>query len=71
MAELRPNRAREKLANGEIVTCLAGVDTPHFVDFVGQIGIDAVWLKPSTARPISRRSGTSPAPQTCGASSPS
>ena len=45
MAELRPNRAKEKLANGEIVTCLAGVDTPHLVDFVGQIGIDAVWLE--------------------------
>ncbi|MCH8235000.1 MAG: siderophore biosynthesis protein SbnG [Chloroflexi bacterium] len=45
MAELRPNRAKEKLANGETVTCLAGVDTPHLVDFVGQIGIDAVWLE--------------------------
>jgi len=45
MAELRPNRAKEKLANGEIVTCLAGVDSPHLVDFVGQIGIDSVWLE--------------------------
>ncbi|MBT3943534.1 MAG: hypothetical protein HOC77_07990 [Chloroflexi bacterium] len=45
MAELRPNRAKEKLAKGEIVTCLAGVDTPHLVDFVGQIGIDSVWLE--------------------------
>ena len=45
MAELRPNRAKEKLANGETVTCIAGVDTPHLVDFVGQIGIDAVWLE--------------------------
>ena len=45
MAELRPNRAKEKLASGEIVTCLAGVDTPHLVDFIGQIGIDSVWLE--------------------------
>jgi len=45
MAELRPNRAKEKLAAGEIVTCLAGVDTPYLVDFVGQIGVDAVWLE--------------------------
>ena len=45
MAELRPNRAKEKLANGEIVTCLAGVDSPHLVDFVGQIGIDSVWFE--------------------------
>ena len=45
MAELRPNRAKEKLAKGEIVTCLAGVDTPHLVDFVGQIGVDSVWLE--------------------------
>lgn len=45
MAEMRPNRAKEKLAKGEIVTCLAGVDTPHLVDFVGQIGVDSVWLE--------------------------
>ena len=45
MAELRPNRTKEKLAAGEIVTCLAGVDTPYLVDFVGQIGVDAVWLE--------------------------
>jgi len=45
MAEPRPNRAKEKLAKGEIVTCLAGVDTPHLVDFIGQIGIDSVWLE--------------------------
>ena len=45
MAELRPNRAKEKLASGEIVTCLAGVDTPHLVDFIGHIGIDSVWLE--------------------------
>ena len=45
MAELRPNRAKEKLANGEIVTYLAGVDSPHLVDFVGQIGIDSVWFE--------------------------
>ena len=45
MAELRPNRAKEKLLRGEIVTCLAGVDTPYLVDFVGPIGIDSVWLE--------------------------
>ena len=45
MVELRPNRTKEKLAAGEIVTCLAGVDTPYLVDFVGQIGVDAVWLE--------------------------
>ena len=45
MAELRPNRAKEKLAKGEIVTCLAGVDNPYLVDFVGPIGVDAVWFE--------------------------
>jgi len=45
MAELRPNRAKEKLAKGEIVTCLAGIDNPYFVDFVGNMGIDAVWFE--------------------------
>ncbi len=45
MSELRANRAKEKLAAGEIVTCLAGVDAPHLVDFVGHIGVDAVWFE--------------------------
>ncbi|HIF71779.1 MAG TPA: hypothetical protein EYQ61_04425 [Dehalococcoidia bacterium] len=45
MAELRVNRAKEKLANGEVVTCLAGIDNPYLVDFVGQMGIDAVWFE--------------------------
>ncbi len=45
MAELRKNTAKAKLAAGEIVTCLAGVDTPHLVDFVGQLGIEAVWFE--------------------------
>lgn len=45
MAEIRPNRAKEKLAKGEIVTCLAGVDAPYLVDFVGHLGIDAVWFE--------------------------
>lgn len=45
MAEMRPNRAKEKLAADEIVTCLAGVDTPYLVDFVGQFGVDAVWFE--------------------------
>lgn len=45
MAELRINRAKEKLANGEIVTCLAGIDNPYLVDFVGQMGIDSVWFE--------------------------
>jgi 4-hydroxy-2-oxoheptanedioate aldolase len=45
MAELRINRAKEKLAKGEVVTCLAGIDNPYLVDFVGQMGIDAVWFE--------------------------
>ena len=45
MAELRPNHAKEKLARGEVVTCLAGVDTPHLVDFIGHLGVDAVWFE--------------------------
>ena len=45
MAKLRTNRAKEKLANGEIVTCLAGIDNPYLVDFVGQMGIDSVWFE--------------------------
>ncbi len=45
MAELRTNRTKEKLANGQITVCLAGVDTPGLVDFVGPMGIDAVWFE--------------------------
>ncbi len=45
MAEIRKNRAKEKLSRGETVVCLAGVDNPHLVDFVGHLGVDAVWFE--------------------------
>ena len=45
MAEMRPNRAKEKLAAGEVVTCLAGIDSTNLLDFVGHLGLDAVWFE--------------------------
>ena len=45
MAELRPNHAKVKLAAGEIVTALAGADYPDWIDFIGQTGIEAIWIE--------------------------
>jgi 4-hydroxy-2-oxoheptanedioate aldolase len=39
------NRAKRKLKNGEIVTCVAGLDTPDKIDFIGPLGFDATWIE--------------------------
>ncbi len=43
--ELRTNRARQKLANGEIVTIVSGVTHPDDIDAVGPLGFDGIWLE--------------------------
>ena len=45
MATIRPNRVKQKLAAGETVISLAGVDSPHLVDQVGPLGPDAIWIE--------------------------
>ena len=43
--EPRPNRAKQKLANGEIVTIVSGITHPDDIDAVGPIGCDGIWLE--------------------------
>jgi|TARA_B110000438_G_scaffold203462_1_gene195195 4-hydroxy-2-oxoheptanedioate aldolase len=43
--ELRTNRAKQKLANGEIVTVVMGITHPDDIDAVGPIGFDGIWLE--------------------------
>ena len=43
--ELRTNRAKQKLAKGEIVTVVMGITHPDDIDAVGPIGFDGIWLE--------------------------
>jgi 4-hydroxy-2-oxoheptanedioate aldolase len=43
--ELRTNRAKQKLANGEIVTIVSGITHPDDIDAVGPVGFDGIWLE--------------------------
>ena len=45
MGGIRPNRVKQKLAAGETVLCVAGLDTPDLVDLMGSVGLDAVWIE--------------------------
>tara|TARA_Y100001936_G_C16090381_1_gene685587 strand:- start:2747 stop:3565 length:819 start_codon:yes stop_codon:yes gene_type:complete len=43
--ELRINRAKQKLKNGEIVTIVSGITHPDDIDAVGPLGFDGIWLE--------------------------
>ncbi len=43
--ELRTNRAKQKLANGEIVTIVSGITHPADIDAVGPLAFDGIWLE--------------------------
>lgn len=43
--KLRTNRAKQKLANGEIVTIVSGITDPDDIDAVGPLGFDGIWLE--------------------------
>ncbi|MGE3912149.1 MAG: HpcH/HpaI aldolase/citrate lyase family protein [Chloroflexota bacterium] len=45
MANIRPNRIKQKLAAGEIVTILAGAGDADTIDSWGPIGADGIWLE--------------------------
>ena len=42
---MRKNTAKAKLAAGQIVTALSGADTADWIDRLGPLGIDAIWLE--------------------------
>lgn len=45
MATIRPNRVKQKLAAGEAVLSVSGLDTPDLIDLLGPVGLDAVWIE--------------------------
>ena len=45
MGAIRPNRAKQKLAAGETVLSVSGLDTPDLIDLMGPVGLDAVWIE--------------------------
>ena len=45
MAELRPNRVKRKLENGEVALLVQGELTPDLVEFFGPMGFDGIWIE--------------------------
>lgn len=45
MATIRPNKVKQKLAAGETVISLGGIDTPDLIDQIGPTGADAIWIE--------------------------
>ena len=45
MATIRPNRVKQKLAAGQSVLAVGGIDSPSLVDLMGPTGVDAIWLE--------------------------
>ena len=45
MAELRPNKAKHKLLEGEIATVVSGHMNAEMIEFLGPLGFDAMWIE--------------------------
>ncbi len=45
LAELRPNRVKRKLENGEVALLVQGELTPDLVEFFGPMGFDGIWIE--------------------------
>jgi 2-keto-3-deoxy-L-rhamnonate aldolase RhmA len=43
--QLRPNVAKEKLRNNQVVTTISGVQDAEVIDFLGPMGFDAAWIE--------------------------
>ncbi len=43
--ELRPNRIKRKLANGEVAVVVSGMTHPDDIDALGPVGFDGAWLE--------------------------
>ena len=44
MADIRPNRVKQKLQEGKSATVIGGVLNAEVADFLGQFGFDAIWI---------------------------
>ena len=45
MPSIRPNRAKERLQRGEMVTTISGLQDSDVIDFLGPMGFDAAWIE--------------------------
>ena len=45
MVQLRPNRVKDKIHNGETAIVVGGYQTPDIIDFMGPMGFDGIWLE--------------------------
>ena len=45
MVQLRPNRVKNKIHNGETAIVVGGYQTPDIIDFMGPMGFDGIWLE--------------------------
>ena len=45
MATIRANRVKQKLAAGQTVLSVGGIDSPDLIDLIGSAGADAIWLE--------------------------
>lgn len=45
MAAIRANRVKQKLAAGQTVLSVGGIDSPDLIDLIGPAGADAIWLE--------------------------
>jgi 2-keto-3-deoxy-L-rhamnonate aldolase RhmA len=45
MGKIRPNRVKEKLAAGQTVLSVSGLESPNLIDLMGPVGLDAVWIE--------------------------
>jgi hypothetical protein len=45
MTAIRPNRVKQKLAEGGRVLSIAGADSPDLIDQIGPTAPDAIWLE--------------------------
>jgi 2-keto-3-deoxy-L-rhamnonate aldolase RhmA len=43
--EIRPNRVKRKLADGDCVVVPGGIYTPEIIDMMGPLGFDGFWLE--------------------------
>src|SRR3989475_11022993 len=42
---IRPNRMKQRLAAGQVATILSGTNDPDFIDQLGPLGADGIWLE--------------------------
>jgi len=42
---IRPNKAKQKLQQNQVVTTISGLQTSEIIDFLGPLGFDAAWIE--------------------------